>query len=86
MKYCTNQLKCLSFRLQLAEWQASKGIKKVHNTIPANSQPKKATCQQTLKEPAESFWTTIVEEDEQRMLSDKVNKTLAECVDLIEKV
>uniref|UniRef100_A0A8C5S2D6 Cytoskeleton associated protein 2 n=1 Tax=Laticauda laticaudata TaxID=8630 RepID=A0A8C5S2D6_LATLA len=72
-------------RLQLAEWQASKGIKKVHNNVPVNSQPKKATCQQTIKEPAESFWATIVEEDEQGLLSDKVNKTLAECVDLIEK-
>uniref|UniRef100_A0A8C6XIU1 Cytoskeleton associated protein 2 n=1 Tax=Naja naja TaxID=35670 RepID=A0A8C6XIU1_NAJNA len=72
-------------RLQLAEWQASKGIKKVHNTVPVNSQPKKATCQQTIKEPAESFWATIVEEDEQGLLSDKVNKTLAECVALIEK-
>ncbi|ETE70799.1 Cytoskeleton-associated protein 2, partial [Ophiophagus hannah] len=71
-------------RLQLAEWQASKGIKKVHHTIPVNSQPKK-TCQQTIKEPAESFWATIVEEDEQGLLSDKVSKTLAECVDLIEK-
>ncbi|KAL7991248.1 hypothetical protein Chor_015504, partial [Crotalus horridus] len=72
-------------RLQLAEWQASKGTKKQHNTIAANSQPKKATSQQTTKEPAESFWATIVEEDEQGLLSDKVNKTLAECLDLIEK-
>ncbi|XP_058020506.1 cytoskeleton-associated protein 2 isoform X2 [Ahaetulla prasina] len=72
-------------RLQLAEWQASKGTKKVRNTLPGNSQPKKATCQQTMKESVESFWATIVEEDEQGQLSDKVNKTLAECVDLIEK-
>ncbi|XP_070812023.1 cytoskeleton-associated protein 2 [Pituophis catenifer annectens] len=72
-------------RLQLAEWQASKGIKKVHNPLPANSQPKETTCQQTMKEPVESFWATIVEEDEQGQLSDKVNKTLTECLDLIEK-
>uniref|UniRef100_A0A2D4K950 Cytoskeleton-associated protein 2 C-terminal domain-containing protein n=1 Tax=Micrurus paraensis TaxID=1970185 RepID=A0A2D4K950_9SAUR len=72
-------------RLQLTEWQASKGTKKEHNTVPVNNQPKKATCQQTVKEPAKSFWATIVEEDEQGLLRDKVNKTLAECVDLIEK-
>ncbi|KAM3851024.1 cytoskeleton-associated protein 2 [Vipera latastei] len=72
-------------RLQLAEWQASKGTKKLQNTIAANSQPKKATSQQTTKKPAESFWATIVEEDEQRLLSDKVNETLAECLHLIEK-
>ncbi|XP_070588865.1 cytoskeleton-associated protein 2 [Erythrolamprus reginae] len=72
-------------RLQLAEWQASKGIKKVQNTIPANSQPKKATCQQTKEDPPESYWATLVEEDEQGILSDKINKTLGECVDLIEK-
>ncbi|XP_063171493.1 cytoskeleton-associated protein 2 [Candoia aspera] len=72
-------------RAQLAEWQASKGIKKLPHSIPANSQPRTATCQQTIKEPVESFWATIVEEDEQGLLSDRVNKTLADCLYLIEK-
>ncbi|XP_032068588.1 cytoskeleton-associated protein 2 [Thamnophis elegans] len=71
-------------RVQLAEWQASKGIKKAHNTIPAKSQPK-TTSQQTIKEPAECFWASLAEEDEQNLLSDKINKTLAECLNLIEK-
>ncbi|XP_015744517.1 cytoskeleton-associated protein 2 [Python bivittatus] len=72
-------------RAQLAEWQASKGVKKLPHSIPVNSQPKTATCQQTIKEPVESFWATIVEEDEQGLFSDRVNKTLAECLHLIEK-
>uniref|UniRef100_A0A8D2JH76 Cytoskeleton associated protein 2 n=1 Tax=Varanus komodoensis TaxID=61221 RepID=A0A8D2JH76_VARKO len=43
------------------------------------------TPQQTVKEPIESFWAAIAEEDEQGLVSDKVNKTLEECLSLIEK-
>uniref|UniRef100_A0A8D2JF42 Cytoskeleton associated protein 2 n=1 Tax=Varanus komodoensis TaxID=61221 RepID=A0A8D2JF42_VARKO len=44
-----------------------------------------STPQQTVKEPIESFWAAIAEEDEQGLVSDKVNKTLEECLSLIEK-
>ncbi|XP_062981560.1 cytoskeleton-associated protein 2 [Elgaria multicarinata webbii] len=68
-------------RTQLAEWRASKGIKKVPAPISAETE----TPQQTVKEPVESFWAAIAEEDEQRLVSDRVNKTLTECLSLIEK-
>ncbi|VFV33534.1 cytoskeleton-associated protein 2 [Lynx pardinus] len=33
--------------------------------------------------PVGSFWTTMVEEDEQRLFTEKVNKTFSECLNLI---
>ncbi|XP_021113429.1 cytoskeleton-associated protein 2 [Heterocephalus glaber] len=35
--------------------------------------------------PVRSFWTTMAEEDEQRLFTDKVNKTFSECLNLINK-
>lgn len=38
------------------------------------------------EKPVESFWKTIAEEDEQRLFTEKVNKTLAECLHLFNEV
>ncbi|XP_044300279.1 cytoskeleton-associated protein 2 [Varanus komodoensis] len=72
-------------RIQLSEWQRSKGIKKPPAPMYVDTQPETETPQQTVKEPIESFWAAIAEEDEQGLVSDKVNKTLEECLSLIEK-
>uniref|UniRef100_A0A8D2JJC0 Cytoskeleton associated protein 2 n=1 Tax=Varanus komodoensis TaxID=61221 RepID=A0A8D2JJC0_VARKO len=63
----------------------SKGIKKPPAPMYVDTQPETETPQQTVKEPIESFWAAIAEEDEQGLVSDKVNKTLEECLSLIEK-
>ncbi|XP_061478367.1 cytoskeleton-associated protein 2 [Rhineura floridana] len=72
-------------RNRLAEWQASKGIKTLPAPLSADTHSERESLQQTIKEPVESFWAAIAEEDEQRLLSDRVNKILAECLCLIEK-
>lgn len=33
--------------------------------------------------PVGSFWTTMAEEDEQRLFTEKVNKAISECLNLI---
>ncbi|XP_077168354.1 cytoskeleton-associated protein 2 [Paroedura picta] len=73
-------------RSQLAEWQASKGKvqKKPAAPLPKDARPA-IEAEQSIKEPAESFWAAIAEEDEQHLLSDMVNKTLTECQSLIDK-
>ncbi|XP_054838567.1 cytoskeleton-associated protein 2 [Eublepharis macularius] len=73
-------------RTQLAEWQASKGkvLKKPHAPLQTDARHT-IEPQQTVKEPVESFWAAIAEEDEQQLFSDTVNKTLTECLCLIEK-
>jgi hypothetical protein len=38
------------------------------------------------EKPVGSFWTTMAEEDEQRLFTEKVNKTFSECLNLINKV
>nr|XP_056712861.1 cytoskeleton-associated protein 2 [Euleptes europaea] len=69
-------------RCQLAEWQASKGkALKKPPPLPTDARPV-IEAQQTVRE---SFWAAIVEEDEQQLFSDNVNKTLTECLYLIEK-
>ncbi|XP_060642770.2 cytoskeleton-associated protein 2 isoform X2 [Anolis sagrei] len=71
-------------RSQLAEWRVQKGIKKPSAPISADTQPKTETAEQIVQEPTKSFWATIAEEDEQGLITDKANKTLAECLLLIE--
>ena len=38
------------------------------------------------EKPVGSFWTTMAEEDEQRLFTEKVNKTFSECLNLINEV
>ncbi|XP_015284535.1 PREDICTED: cytoskeleton-associated protein 2 [Gekko japonicus] len=75
-------------RSQLAAWQASKGkvLKKPPAPLPTDARPAiEEEEDQTEKEPPESFWAAIAEEDEQQLFSDTVNKTLTECLSLIGK-
>uniref|UniRef100_F6X132 Cytoskeleton-associated protein 2 C-terminal domain-containing protein n=2 Tax=Ornithorhynchus anatinus TaxID=9258 RepID=F6X132_ORNAN len=65
-------------RARLAEWKASKGkvLKRPPISMPpAQSEPK--------EQQVESFWTTIVEEEEQVLFTEKVNSSFAECLKLI---
>ncbi|XP_037748930.1 cytoskeleton-associated protein 2 [Chelonia mydas] len=74
-------------RIRLAEWKVTKGkvIKRPPSTVLQVAQPETQASQETPKEPVESFWATIVEEDEQGLFSENVNKTLAECLHLTEQ-
>uniref|UniRef100_A0A8C4VUZ0 Cytoskeleton associated protein 2 n=2 Tax=Gopherus evgoodei TaxID=1825980 RepID=A0A8C4VUZ0_9SAUR len=73
-------------RIRLAEWKATKGkVIKRPSTVLQVAQPERETSQEIPKEPVESFWVTIVEEDEQRLFSENVNKTLVECLHLTEQ-
>ncbi|XP_005305679.1 cytoskeleton-associated protein 2 isoform X2 [Chrysemys picta bellii] len=74
-------------RIRLAEWKATKGkvIKRPSSTVLQVAQSETQTSQETPKEPVESFWATIVEEDEQGLFSENVNKTLVECLHLTEQ-
>ncbi|XP_053866684.1 cytoskeleton-associated protein 2 isoform X1 [Malaclemys terrapin pileata] len=74
-------------RIRLAEWKATKGkvIKRPSSTVLQVAQTETQTSQETPKEPVESFWATIVEEDEQGLFSENVNKTLVECLHLTEQ-
>ncbi|XP_050804389.1 cytoskeleton-associated protein 2 isoform X1 [Gopherus flavomarginatus] len=73
-------------RIRLAEWKATKGkVIKRPSTVLQIAQPERETSQEIPKEPVESFWVTIVEEDEQRLFSENVNKTLVECLHLTEQ-
>lgn len=38
------------------------------------------------EKPVGSFWTTMAEEDEQRLFTERVNKTFSECLHLINEV
>uniref|UniRef100_A0A8C0JFP1 Cytoskeleton associated protein 2 n=1 Tax=Chelonoidis abingdonii TaxID=106734 RepID=A0A8C0JFP1_CHEAB len=67
-------------RIRLAEWKATRG-----KVIRRPSSTERDTSQEIPKEPVESFWVTIVEEDEQRLFSENVNKTLVECLHLTEQ-
>ncbi|XP_026509294.1 cytoskeleton-associated protein 2 [Terrapene carolina triunguis] len=74
-------------RIRLAEWKAAKGnvIKRPSSTVLQVAQSETQTSQETPKEPVESFWAAIVEEDEQGLFSENVNKTLVECLHLTEQ-
>uniref|UniRef100_A0A8D0BEI3 Cytoskeleton associated protein 2 n=1 Tax=Salvator merianae TaxID=96440 RepID=A0A8D0BEI3_SALMN len=72
-------------RAQPTKWQALQGKKKLPAPLSDDTQCKRDSLLQTIKEPVKSFWTAMAEEDDQRLFSDSVNKTLAECLTLIEK-
>ncbi|XP_036988387.2 cytoskeleton-associated protein 2 isoform X3 [Artibeus jamaicensis] len=67
-------------RAHLREWRASKGrtLKR-----PPSSGPSRPASEEPSEKPVGSFWTTMAEEDEQRLFTDKVNKTFSECLNLI---
>nr|XP_060480973.1 cytoskeleton-associated protein 2-like [Panthera onca] len=65
---------------RLSKWKAGK--RKVLKRPPSSgvTQPEPEGQREN---PVGSFWTTMVEEDEQRLFTEKVNKTFSECLNLI---
>ncbi|CAO2611617.1 Cytoskeleton-associated protein 2 [Lemmus lemmus] len=69
-------------KARMTEWRTGKGkgLKRPPTGIANQSEPHGPN-----QNPAGSFWTTMAEEDEQRLFTDKVNKTISECLNLINK-
>ncbi|XP_072653303.1 cytoskeleton-associated protein 2 isoform X3 [Canis lupus baileyi] len=67
-------------KARLSEWKASKRkmIKRPPSSGVTQSEPEGRN-----EKSSGSFWTTMVEEDEQRLFTEKVNKTFSECLNLI---
>ncbi|EPQ17686.1 Cytoskeleton-associated protein 2 [Myotis brandtii] len=67
-------------KARLSEWRASKGkmLKRPPSSVITQPKPEGQN-----EKPVGSFWTTLAEEDEQRLLTEKVNKTFSECLNLI---
>ncbi|KAM7111579.1 cytoskeleton-associated protein 2 isoform 2-T2 [Molossus nigricans] len=67
-------------KARLSEWRASKGrmLKRPPNSVVTQPEPEEQN-----EKPVGSFWTTMAEEDEQRLFTEKVNKTFTECLNLI---
>ncbi|XP_058513107.1 cytoskeleton-associated protein 2-like [Ochotona princeps] len=64
----------------LSEWKAAKERVLKRPPNPGVKQPEPKEQEET---PVGSFWTTMAEEDEQRLFTEKVNKTISECLNLI---
>ncbi|XP_055982220.1 cytoskeleton-associated protein 2 isoform X1 [Sorex fumeus] len=69
-------------KARLNEWRTGKGrvLKRPPHSV--NNQPEQTGQNEN---PVASFWTTMAEEDEQRLFTEKVNRTLSECLNLIEE-
>lgn len=67
-------------KAHLNECRAGKGrvLKRPLNPVSAQPKPEGQNAN-----PVGSFWTTMAEEDEQRLFTDKVNKIFSECLNLI---
>ncbi|XP_049634852.1 cytoskeleton-associated protein 2 [Suncus etruscus] len=67
-------------KARLNEWKTGKGrvLKRPPHSVVI--QPEQTGQNE---KAVGSFWTTMAEEDEQRLFTEKVNKTLAECLNLI---
>ncbi|XP_012578642.1 PREDICTED: cytoskeleton-associated protein 2 isoform X2 [Condylura cristata] len=67
-------------KARLNEWKAGKGkiLKRPPTAVVTQSEPEERN-----EKPVGSFWTTMAEEDEQRLFTEKVNKTFSECLNLI---
>nr|XP_021516763.1 cytoskeleton-associated protein 2 [Meriones unguiculatus] len=63
-------------------WRTGKGngLKRLPNLTVTHAEPKGQS-----ENPVGSFWATMAEEDEQRLFTEKVNKTISECLSLINK-
>ncbi|XP_007943443.2 cytoskeleton-associated protein 2-like [Orycteropus afer afer] len=62
------------------EWKAGKErvLKRPPSSVVTQPEPEGRS-----EKPFGSFWTTMAEEDEQRLFTEKVNKTFSECLNLI---
>ncbi|CAK6442895.1 unnamed protein product [Pipistrellus nathusii] len=67
-------------KARLSEWRASKGKMLKRPPSSVITQPE---SEGQNEKPVGSFWTTMAEEDEQRLFTEKVNKTFSECLNLI---
>ncbi|XP_029784273.1 cytoskeleton-associated protein 2-like [Suricata suricatta] len=67
-------------KARLSEWKAgkSKVLKRPPSSVATQPEPEGPQ-----ENPVGSFWTALVEEDEQRLFTEKVNKTFSECLNLI---
>ncbi|XP_032133184.1 cytoskeleton-associated protein 2 isoform X3 [Sapajus apella] len=67
-------------KARLSEWKAGKGrvLKRPPNSVVIQHEP-----EEQKEKPVGSFWTTMAEEDEQRLFTEKVNNTFSECLNLI---
>ncbi|KAG8524833.1 Cytoskeleton-associated protein 2, partial [Galemys pyrenaicus] len=67
-------------KARLNEWKAGKKrtLKRPPTSIVIQPEPEEQN-----EKPVGSFWTTMAEEDEQRLFTEKVNKTFSECLNLI---
>ncbi|XP_036601783.1 cytoskeleton-associated protein 2 [Trichosurus vulpecula] len=70
-------------RARLIEWQNDK--RRVSKRPPTSGLSAPPKMELPKEKPVESFWTTIAEEDEQRLFTDKVNKIFSEYLNLINK-
>lgn len=69
-------------KAQMTEWRTGKGkgLKRPPHSEVTQAEPKRQN-----ENAVGSFWTTMAEEDEQRLFTEKVNKTISECLNLINK-
>ncbi|XP_039695370.1 cytoskeleton-associated protein 2 isoform X2 [Pteropus medius] len=69
-------------KARLNEWRAGKGrvLKKPPSSVVTQPEPEGQN-----EKPVGSFWTTMAEEDEQRLFTERVNKTFSECLHLIDE-
>ncbi|KAM4856748.1 cytoskeleton-associated protein 2-like [Urocitellus parryii] len=69
-------------KARLREWKIGKGrvLKRPPNLVV--TQP---TSKGQNERPVGSFWPTLAEENEQRLFTEKVNNTISECLNLINK-
>lgn len=69
-------------KAQMPEWRTGKGkaLKRPPHSVLTQAEPKGQN-----ENPVGSFWTTMAEEDEQRLFTEKVNNTISECLNLINK-
>ncbi|XP_047579252.1 cytoskeleton-associated protein 2 isoform X1 [Lutra lutra] len=67
-------------KARLSEWRAGKRkvLKRPPSAVVTQPEPGGQN-----ENSVGSFWTTMVEEDEQRLFTEKVNKTFSECLNLI---
>lgn len=67
-------------KARLSEWKAGKGrvLKRPPSSVVTHPEPEGQN-----EKPVGSFWTTMAEEDEQRLFTEEVNKTVSECLNLI---
>ncbi|XP_037656436.1 cytoskeleton-associated protein 2-like isoform X2 [Choloepus didactylus] len=67
-------------RIRLTEWKTGRGrvLKRPSSSVLTQLEPEGQN-----ENPVGSFWSTMAEEDEQRLFTEKINRTFSECLNLI---